>query len=142
MNFLISFFYVSPDTRPIRLGTLRVSDWYRDFEPCYIETASVDSFWCFGIVVKLPPLFGWGWGWGWGLGSGSIFFFFIPFIQFTFCNSFTDFKWDGGQRQQERRQRRHTFWQVCEFLFIKFYFFSFLISLNFVSLDLNCSQLN
>ena len=26
LNFLISLFYVSPDTRPIRLGTIRVSD--------------------------------------------------------------------------------------------------------------------
>ena len=35
LNFLISLFYVSSNTRPIRLGTLQVSDRYRDFEPCH-----------------------------------------------------------------------------------------------------------
>ena len=34
LNFLINLFYVSPDTKPIRLGTLQISDRYRDFEPC------------------------------------------------------------------------------------------------------------
>ena len=38
MNFLINLFYVSPDTKPIRLGTLRVGDWCCYFEPWFVGT--------------------------------------------------------------------------------------------------------